>query len=115
MPKRVEPSEKKVMVSIKIGLLHDLLQISGDINTAIEYLFNEKQRREEAWIFQNDIISKLANRIELIEKAWSKIKVNETDEETMINKQILERQIEEAKEILQQHLDYLNRNVKVKQ
>ena len=112
MPKKVEPSEKKVLVSIKMGLLHDLLQINKDINTAIEYLFNEKQRKEAAWIFQNDIISQLANRIELIEKAWSKIKANE---EVEINKQILERQLEEAKEILQQYLDYLNRNVKVKQ
>jgi prefoldin subunit 5 len=112
MPKKVEPSEKKVLVSIKMGLLHDLMQISEDINTSIEYLFNQNQKREEAWIFQNDIVGKLANRIELIEKAWSKIKTNE---EVEINKQILERQLEEAKEILQQHLDYLNRNAKVKQ
>jgi len=113
MPKReANPMEKKVYVGIKNNLLITLHQLGyNDVNTAIDNLIAELQKREEAYIFLNDIISKLANRIELIERAYSKIKVGE---EVEINKQILERQLEEVKEILQQHLDHLNRNSKVK-
>jgi len=106
------PMEKKVYVGIKNNLLITLQQLGyNDINIAIDDLITGLQKREEAYIFLNDIISKLANKIELIEKAYSKIKVGE---EVEVNKQILERQLEEIKEILQQHLDYLNRNSKVK-
>ena len=104
MPKKVEPSEKKVLVSIKMGLLHDLLQISEDINTSIEYLFNEKQRKEEALIERDKTIENLANAIYGIDEAMKE----DNDKEVSDN-------LAKAKEILQQHLDYLNRNVKVKQ
>jgi prefoldin subunit 5 len=108
MPKKVEPSEKKVLVSIKMGLLHDLMQISQDINTAIEYLFNEIQRKEEALTERDTIIEKLINGIEVIQQNFKEIEKEE-------NRVSIANQLKDLQVVLQNHLDYLNRNAKVKQ
>jgi len=97
MRKPIPLSEKRIMVSIKYGVVEALHNINDDISTAIELLLSEVNKKD-AKIFERDsVIEKLANCIDGIDKAMKE----DNDKEVSDN-------LAKAKEILRQHLEYLN-------
>ena len=105
MPKKVEPSEKKVMVSMKLGILQTLMQINQDINIAIDSLLFESQKKDQEIIERDNVIEKLANGIDIIQQDFKEIEKEE-------NRVSIANQLKDLQVVLQNHLDYLNRNVK---
>ena len=106
MRKPIPLSERRVMVSIKYGLIEALHNISDDISTAIESLLNEINKKD-AKIFERDkVIEKLANGIEILNNLLNKESVSESDIVSAQN------ELKDLQLVLQQHLEYLNQNAK---
>lgn len=109
MRKPIPFSEKRIMVSLKYGLveaLRDEYPNTEDINTILEALLNDLDNKDAKIIERDDVIEKLANGIEVLNNLLNKEKVSESD---IISSQ---NELKDLQLILNQHLDYLNQNAK---
>ena len=109
MRKPIPFSEKRVMISLKYGLveaLRDEYPNTEDINTILETLLNDLDNKDAKIIERDGVIEKLANGIEILSNLLNKEKVSESD---IVGAQ---NELKDLQLILQQHLEYLNQNAK---
>jgi hypothetical protein len=96
-------TEKKAYVGIKNYILITLQQLGyTDINSAIEDLITEIQKKDAKIIERDSVIEKLANGIEILSNLLNKENVSESDIVSAQN------ELKDLQLVLQQHLEYLN-------
>jgi len=105
MRKPIPLSEKRIMVSMRYSDVEALHNINEDVSTAVEILLNEIQKKDQEIMERDTTIEKLANGIDVIQQDFKEIEKEE-------NRVSIANQLKDLQVVLQNHLDYLNRNVK---